>query len=359
MRYAFALWLLALAHHRRTCCGRHHAGGRRWLRRGGIVVARGPPGRGRAADGAGPDGRTPTRRRANSWPHPSMSAAASTNTAERPGPPSSSGAGHRLVFVNFADQRLYARGRPRRHPGSADPGQRRGRRGSGNCASPRSSPGPPGHVLAICEDHRTELRRYIAAIPLDGSAAEDPGALIEVTASSRFVAAPRLNPSGTRISWISWEHPQMPWDGTQLHVADLRDLAADNDTVLAGSTTESVLQPEWLDDRPARVHLRPQRLVEPVPARSGLLDPAPAVRAGKRNSPDRYGPWARVGTRSWMPTPCFSPTAPMAARWPRWMFPAASCSSSCCPSPASRPPACAATNCWPPPPRWWRATGCG
>lgn len=158
------------------------------------------------------------------------------------------GDGHRLVFANFADQRLYAVGAHGGTPVPLTPAS----------AGPDGDPqlrfaeiilGPTAEtVLAICEDHRTELRRYIVSIPLDGSAAEDPGALGEVTDSSRFVAAPRLNPAGTRISWISWEHPQMPWDGTELHVADLESLAARNDTVLAGSTTESVLQPEWLGD---------------------------------------------------------------------------------------------------------------
>ncbi|MDQ0094237.1 S9 family peptidase [Paeniglutamicibacter psychrophenolicus] len=157
------------------------------------------------------------------------------------------GDGQKLVFANFRDQRLYL---VDAHGGTPVPltPESSGADGDPALRFAEIIQGPGGHVLAICEDHRTQLRRYIAAIPLDGSAAADPAALLEVTASSRFVAAPRLNPSGSRISWISWEHPQMPWDGTELHVADLRDLAAANDRVLAGSTTESVLQPEWLDE---------------------------------------------------------------------------------------------------------------
>ncbi|RAX49371.1 S9 family peptidase [Arthrobacter sp. AQ5-05] len=157
------------------------------------------------------------------------------------------GDGRKLVFANFRDQRLYL---VDAHGGTPVPltPDSAGADGDPALRFAEIIQGPAGHVLAICEDHRTQLRRYIAAIPLDGSAAADPGALKEVTGSSRFVAAPRLNPSGSRISWISWEHPQMPWDGTELHVADLGDLAAVNDTVLAGSTTESVLQPEWLDE---------------------------------------------------------------------------------------------------------------
>ena len=157
------------------------------------------------------------------------------------------GDGQKLVFANFRDQRLYL---VDAHGGTPVPltPDSAGDDGEPALRFAEIIQGPAGYVLAICEDHRTALRRYIAAIPLGGSAAADPGALQEVTASSRFVAAPRLNPSGSRISWISWEHPQMPWDGTELHVADIQDLAAVNDKVLAGSTTESVLQPEWLDE---------------------------------------------------------------------------------------------------------------
>ncbi len=158
------------------------------------------------------------------------------------------GAGHRLVFVNFSDQRMYLIDAHGGTPVPLTPAS------AGNDGDPQLRfaeivPGPTeSHVLAICEDYRDGLRRYIAAIPLDGSAANESSRIIETTASSRFVAAPRLNPAGTRISWISWEHPQMPWDGTELHVADLEGLSAANDTVLAGSTTESVLQPEWICD---------------------------------------------------------------------------------------------------------------
>src|SRR5699024_7978237 len=117
-------------------------------------------------------------------------------------------------------------------------------------------------VWWICEDHtggeggpRTDadgaphVERYVVAVPLDGSAAEDPSALRRITPSARFVAHPRVSPDGSQLAWISWEHPQMPWDGTQLHVAPLMNGSTGEGEIIAGSTEESILRPEWLDDR--------------------------------------------------------------------------------------------------------------
>ncbi|MEO6821450.1 MAG: prolyl oligopeptidase family serine peptidase, partial [Candidatus Nanopelagicales bacterium] len=59
----------------------------------------------------------------------------------------------------------------------------------------------------------------------------------------------RISPNGRRLAWIAWDHPQMPWDGTELRVADLDgDGVAGPYRVLLGSKTESVLVPEWADD---------------------------------------------------------------------------------------------------------------
>jgi len=107
---------------------------------------------------------------------------------------------------------------------------------------------------ADADDPRTDadgaphIERSIVAVPLDGSAAEDPSALRRVTPASRFVAHPRLSPDGRRLAWISWEHPQMPWDGTLLHVAPLLNGSTGEGEVVAGGTEVSVLQPEWLDE---------------------------------------------------------------------------------------------------------------
>ncbi|GAA4368158.1 S9 family peptidase [Paeniglutamicibacter cryotolerans] len=151
-----------------------------------------------------------------------------------------------LVFANFADQRVYLQDQAGGEPQPLTPESMAA--GEPLLRFAEFIPGThDGEVLAVCEDHRDALVRYIVAIPLDGSAAADPGHLRRVTPSSRFVAAPRLNHAGTRIAWISWEHPNMPWDGTELHVAELgADGVAREVSTVAGGPDESVLQPEWI-----------------------------------------------------------------------------------------------------------------
>ena len=147
-----------------------------------------------------------------------------------------------VVFAEFADQRLY-RSTPGGEPRPLTP-----------------TPPQPGawrygdlqlvgaEVWCVRERHRDgTVSRDIAAIPLDGSAADDESRIRSVVAGSNFLAYPRVSPDGSRLAWIAWDHPRMPWDGTELRVAPLRDGRAAEWIVAAGSPTESVLQPEWAD----------------------------------------------------------------------------------------------------------------
>jgi dipeptidyl aminopeptidase/acylaminoacyl peptidase len=69
----------------------------------------------------------------------------------------------------------------------------------------------------------TDVRRVIAAVPLDGSAAGDRGALRELTdGSHRFVTGPKVSPEAESFVYIAWDHPRMPWDGTELRQAILK-----------------------------------------------------------------------------------------------------------------------------------------
>ena len=67
--------------------------------------------------------------------------------------------------------------------------------------------------------------------------------------SSHFYAHLRLSPSTNRLAWISWEHPQMPWDGTELRVADIDETGnLVNIRPVAGALDEAVNSPVWASD---------------------------------------------------------------------------------------------------------------
>ncbi|MFI0977006.1 prolyl oligopeptidase family serine peptidase [Streptomyces sp. NPDC021093] len=156
-----------------------------------------------------------------------------------------------VVFVNFADQRLYAY-----EPDAltADGGPRP--------LTPVSAVGGglrwvdpvirDGEVWCVLEEFTgeapTDVRRVIAAVPLDGSAAEDRALVRELSdGRHRFVTGPRISPDGTQVAWIGWDHPRMPWDGTEVLVAEIPAGGGEfrEVRILAGGDEESVCQVEW------------------------------------------------------------------------------------------------------------------
>ncbi|MCX5072548.1 prolyl oligopeptidase family serine peptidase [Streptomyces sp. NBC_00513] len=157
-----------------------------------------------------------------------------------------------LVFVHFADQRLYAYepdapGAPAPRPltpvGTVGGGLR------------WADPVLRGdEVWCVLEEFTgpapTDVRRVLAAVPLDGSAAEDRHAVRELTDDRhRFTTGPRLSPDGRTVARLVWDHPRMPWDGTELLLAEVTatgTIGAPR-TVLGGPD-EAVAQVEWAPD---------------------------------------------------------------------------------------------------------------
>lgn len=165
-----------------------------------------------------------------------------------------------VLFVNFTDQRVYAfvEGGTPQPISPVGPEVSSAGGPSLRWAQPtavRLSDGT-AEVWWVCEEHLDGadshgaplIERYIAALPLDGAAAEDQSMVRKVTPSSRFLAHPQLSPDGTQLAWISWEHPQMPWDGTELRLGRVAGGIVVEDSVLDGGTEVSVLQPQWRRD---------------------------------------------------------------------------------------------------------------
>jgi dipeptidyl aminopeptidase/acylaminoacyl peptidase len=164
-----------------------------------------------------------------------------------------------LVFANFADQRLYRcadgdAGDPGPCPLTAPPVE------VGAGAADRFADftlSPDGReVWCVRERHAGgRVSHAIVAVPLDGSAAEVPDAVRVLVSGSDFYAYPAPSPDGAALAWICWDHPRMPWDGTELRVAALRDSGAGPVTeagagrAIMGGDTESVLAPVWRDAR--------------------------------------------------------------------------------------------------------------
>lgn len=137
-----------------------------------------------------------------------------------------------LYFVDASDQRVY-RLAPGAHPVPLTPaGPSHGGLRLQN-----------GRLLAVREDLTGEPHlRAIIEIPVDASAADDPGALRVLGEGPGFFAHPTLSPDGTRVAWVEWSGERMPWDEAHLVVHDIAQGAS---TVVP---TTAALQPEWLDE---------------------------------------------------------------------------------------------------------------
>ncbi|WP_235787089.1 dipeptidyl-peptidase 5 [Streptomyces mutabilis] len=161
------------------------------------------------------------------------------------------GAGPLVVFVNFADQRLYSYRPGGGEPRPLTPVSPVG--GSLRWAEPEPRP-ERGEVWCVLEeftgDGPSDVRRVPVAVPLDGSAADDRAAVRELTGERhRFVTGPRLSPDGRRAAWLAWDHPRMPWDGTELLVAEVGPDGTFLDArSVAGGPEESIAQVDWAPD---------------------------------------------------------------------------------------------------------------
>ncbi|SDQ20668.1 prolyl oligopeptidase family serine peptidase [Microbacterium sp. cf332] len=105
-----------------------------------------------------------------------------------------------------------------------------------------------GALLAVRERERDGATPERHIVRIDGAAAASADGEVGVTVlagGSDFVAQPALSPDGSRLAWVAWDHPDMPWDRTRIRIVDLDTPHLVRD--VAGGAT-SALQPEWTAD---------------------------------------------------------------------------------------------------------------
>jgi len=143
-----------------------------------------------------------------------------------------------VVFSHFDDQRLY-RGRPGETPVAITPDAPLR---YADAVVDRAR----GRLICVREDHTAdgEPVNTICGVGLDGESAD-----AVLVSGSDFYASPRLSPDGSRLAWVTWGHPNMPWDSTELWVGEVdTDGSVVRSKHVAGGPGESVVQPEWSPD---------------------------------------------------------------------------------------------------------------
>jgi dipeptidyl aminopeptidase/acylaminoacyl peptidase len=145
-----------------------------------------------------------------------------------------------VYFANFADQRVY------RQAGGGTP---EALTSEGFYYADLRMDATRGRLLAVREDHRTGDAEPPAAIVAIAVAGADFRPGVVLVSGADFYSDPVVSPDGTTLAWLQWDHPNMPWDGTELWTAPFRpDGSLGPRTKVAGGVDESIFQPEWSPD---------------------------------------------------------------------------------------------------------------
>ncbi|MCZ6827411.1 MAG: S9 family peptidase [Gammaproteobacteria bacterium] len=146
--------------------------------------------------------------------------------------------GDRVWFVNDDDQCIYTQTLP---AGSPERLTATGAMRFADMELDRAR----NRLLTICEDHGKEgnPENFIAGVDLDS------GEISAVVSGADFYSNPRLSPDGSRLSWLSWNHPNLPWDTTELWLATVApDGEISEQRCVSLGKDESVFQPQWSPD---------------------------------------------------------------------------------------------------------------
>lgn len=103
-----------------------------------------------------------------------------------------------------------------------------------------------GWLIAVRESHRSDGEEPVNELVRVDLA---NGECASVASGCDFFACPRLRDDYSQLAYVSWDHPNMPWDGSQLMLANLNsDGSLADTTVLAGGASESICEPSWRSD---------------------------------------------------------------------------------------------------------------
>ncbi|MCC3526734.1 MAG: S9 family peptidase [Microcoleus sp. PH2017_22_RUC_O_B] len=147
-------------------------------------------------------------------------------------------AGDTIYFSHFADQRIYCQ-TLNSPPEPLTPAAK-------CCYADAIVDKQRNRLICVREDNAGEGESVNTIVSIN----LDDGADIQIlTQGNDFYGSPRLNPDGSQLSWICWNHPNMPWDGTELWVAEINvDGSLGEKNLVAGGVDESIFQPEWSPD---------------------------------------------------------------------------------------------------------------
>jgi dipeptidyl aminopeptidase/acylaminoacyl peptidase len=143
-----------------------------------------------------------------------------------------------IVFSHFTDQRLYRQDRGS-EPKPLTP-ESALRFADGQIDRRRNL------FFCVREDHSVAGEAVNTIVRVDLASGSD-GAI--VGSGNDFYSSPRLTLDGSKLAWLTWNHPNMPWDGTELWVGSLTDDGSVLEKQkIAGGVDESIFQPEWSTD---------------------------------------------------------------------------------------------------------------
>jgi dipeptidyl aminopeptidase/acylaminoacyl peptidase len=145
-----------------------------------------------------------------------------------------------IYFSNFADGRLY-RQTPDSQPQPLTPAEKDWR--YADCIADKAR----RRLICVREDHTSTSHEPVnTLVSVDLQESEQVRVLV---AGEDFYSSPRLSPDGSKLAWLSWNHPNMPWDGTELWVAEINaDGSVGDSHLVAGGVSESIFQPQWSPD---------------------------------------------------------------------------------------------------------------